>query len=167
MKAIVLFDTLFGNTERIASRLAAGLQATGIVAEDANIKGLEIERLVEYDLIALGAPTQYLTASKPMKDFLERLKAVNLRGKSAFAFDTRYGYPLSGSAAKFIEKKLKHLGLEIIRPRSSATVVQQKTAVKVGDSILKEGTEAAFEVVGKELGELLCERARKAGNVVA
>jgi len=161
MKAIVLFDTLFGNTERIASCLAAGLQETGIEAEYVNIKGVEVNRLVVYDLIVLGAPTQYLSASKPMKGLLERLKAVNLRGKYGFAFDTKFGYPLSGSAAKFIEKKLKGLGLEIIQPHSSAIVVGQKTAVKVGDAMLKEGIQDLFEKTGKELGVLLQERAQK------
>ena len=96
MKGIVLFDTLFGNTERVASRLAAGLQETGIDAEYLNIKGVAPDRLIEYDLIALGAPTQYHSASKPMKDFLEQLKTVNLRGKYGSAFDTKFGYPLSG-----------------------------------------------------------------------
>ena len=167
MKGIVLFDTLFGNTERVASRLAAGLQETGIDAEYLNIKGVAPDRLIGYDLIVLGAPTQYHSASKPMKDFLEQLKTVNLRGKYGSAFDTKFGYPLSGSAAKFIEKKLKDLGLEIIHPRSSAIVIGQKAAVKVGDAMLKQGTEEIFEKVGKELGMLLQDRAGKTEGVAA
>ena len=65
-------------------------------------------------------------------------------GKYGFAFYTKYGYPLSESAAKFIEKKLKDLGFEIIHPCSSAIVVRQESAVKVGDSILKQGDRRAI-----------------------
>jgi menaquinone-dependent protoporphyrinogen IX oxidase len=54
MKAIVLFDTLFGNTERIANSLAKGLQEAGITTECTNIKMARLEKLPEYDLLALG-----------------------------------------------------------------------------------------------------------------
>ena len=80
---------------------------------------------------------------------------MDLSGKYGFAFDTRIGSPLSGSAAKFIEKKLKDLGLEVIHPRASAIVVSQKEPVKPGHVMLKNGSEEAFEKLGEELGLLL------------
>jgi flavorubredoxin len=171
MKAIVLFDTLYGNTEKIANSLAKGLQEAGVETEYVNIKGIDVGRLSSYDLLVIGAPTQYISASKPTKNFLERLNTVNLKGKYGFAFDTKLDYPLSGSGAKFIEKKLKGLGLEIIRPRSSAIVVvgQKKKDhdKKIEDVMLKEGMDKLFEKVGKELGVLLKERAKKREGVTA
>lgn len=162
MKAIVLFDTLFGNTERIANSLARGMQDAGVEAKCVSIKIASIEKLSEYDLIALGAPTQYITASKSMKEFLDQLKEVDLKGKWGFAFDTKLDSIMAGSAAKFIEKKLKACGVDIIRPRSSAIVVARKEKekikkkqVKIGEAILKEGVEEQFRAIGKELGELL------------
>jgi menaquinone-dependent protoporphyrinogen IX oxidase len=171
MKAIVLFDTLFGNTERIANSLARSMQESGIAAECVNIKMARVEKLSEYDLLALGAPTQYITASKTMKDFLDRLKELNLKGKCGFAFDTKLDSFMAGSAAKFIEKKLKAYGVDIIRPRSSAIVIGRKEKekkkngeeIKIGEAVLKEGMEELFETVGKELGTLLESRARKVG----
>jgi flavorubredoxin len=156
MNAIVLYDTLFGNTEKIAFRIAKGLQSAGTAAEAINIKGAGVDTLERYDLLVLGAPTQYFTASKPLKGFLARLEGVNLKGKQGFAFDTKLDSRLSGSAAKFIEKKLIEKGLEIIRPRASAIVTGQnaKTA-QAGEAILKDGMEAHFESIGKELGGLL------------
>jgi flavorubredoxin len=154
MKAIVLYDTLFGNTERIAKRMATGLHKSGVEAESVNIKQAQVDRLAGYDLLALGAPTQYFTASKPLKAFLEQLKGVNLKGKRGFAFDTRLDSRLSGSAAKFIEKRLQELGIDIIRQRASALVVCEKGA-KPEDTILKEGMEDLFESIGRELGTLL------------
>ena len=74
MNAIVLFDTLFGNTEKIALSIARGLQDAGVEARAVNIKDANMDGLAGYDLLALGAPTQYFTASKPLKVFLERLE---------------------------------------------------------------------------------------------
>ena len=156
MEAIVLFDTIFGNTERIAGRLVAGLQKTGIRAESANIKAANVAELARYDLLALGAPTQYFTASKPLKKFLEQLKDLDLKGKHGFAFDTKLDSRLSGSAAKFIEKKLAELGVDIILPHASAIVMSEKKKTdRVGEAILREGMEDLFESIGKEIGTFL------------
>ena len=68
-----------------------------------------------------------------------------MNGKSGFAFDTKFDSRLSGSAAKFIEKRLEELGIKIIRPRQSAIV--EKT-----EGPLEEGEMEAFERTGFEIG---------------
>ncbi len=169
MNAIVLFDTVFRNTERIANSLATGLQDAGVAAECVSIKIVRVDKLIDYDLLALGAPTQYITASKPMKVFLGQLKDLDLKGKCGFAFDTKLDYIMAESAVKFIEKKLKPSGVDIIRPRSSAIVIARKEKekikkeqIKIGEAVLKEEMEEQFETIGKELGELVKRsRARK------
>lgn len=162
MKAIVLFDTLYGNTEKIASSLTKGLQGSGVEVSLTNIKAVNIDELAKYDLLALGAPTQYFSASKPLKEFLKMLQGTDLRGRYGFAFDTKLESRLSGSAAKFIENKLQELGLEIIRPRASAIVFVQKKNKDTKDdtgeiTLLKDGMEGLFESIGKELAILLKE----------
>ena len=52
--------------------------------------------------------------------------------------------------AKFIEEKLKNLGLEIITPRESAIVFGMNE--KEGDAILKEGEETRFKQIGLRIG---------------
>lgn len=170
MKAIVLFDSLFGNTERIAKSLARGLQEVGVEAECVNITIASIDKVSRYDLIALGAPTQFETASKPMKEFLERLKDLDLKSRYGFAFDTRLDDIMAGSAAEYIEKKLAIYGLEILRPRSSATVVWQEERREGGEeprtqANIVEEMEALFEAVGKELGELLQNRDQRVAKI--
>lgn len=164
MKAITLFDTCFGNTEKIARSLAKGLQDAGVESECTSIDLVRIDNLAAYDLLAMGAPTQYLSASKPMKEFLKRLEAANLKGRYGFAFDTKLDSPLSGSAAKFIEKRFKDLGLEIIKPRSSAIVyVKKEHGAKPGeDTVLKNGMQELFEKIGTEIGVFLRNSREKA-----
>jgi len=74
------------------------------------------------------------------------------------SFDTRLGAPLSGSAAKFIEKELKNLGLQIIAPRESAIVFGVKK--EEGSARLKEGEEKRFEQIGTQVGTALAARGR-------
>lgn len=160
-KAIIIFDTLYGNTEKIANSLANGLLKVGIEAKCVNVKDAQSKVVADYDLIAVGAPTHYFTSSKHMRQFLERLKGINLKGKAGFAFDTKLDSHLSGSASKFIEKRLAGLGLEIIRSRVSAIVIAQKKSDTGGEAILKEGMEELFEQVGNELGKLLDARSKR------
>ncbi len=126
-----------------------GLQRAGVETVCLNMRDVHVASLAEYDLIAMGAPTQAFTASRPMRDFLQKLQeGQGLKGKYGFAFDTKFRNRLSGSEAKFIEKNLTQLGMEIIRPRQSAIV-------KKTEGPLEEGEEQAFERIRYEIGATL------------
>jgi flavodoxin len=156
MKAIIIYHTRFGNTERIAKSLEIGLkEATDIqdvVCINVRDGVTDIDSLKEYDIICIGAPTEGFSAPKPIKQFLTKLKGVNLAGKYGFAFDTTVDSRLSGSAAKFIEKELKKQGLQIVSPVESAIVFALKEMGTITDARLKEGEEKRFEQVGLQLG---------------
>ena len=158
MKAIIIYHTRFGNTERIAKSLEIGLkEASGIqdvVCTNVRdvVTAVDDDSLKEYDIICIGAPTEGFSAPKPIKEFLGKLKRVNLAGKYGFAFDTKVDSKLSGSAAKFIEKELKSQGLQIVAPRESAIVFALKEMGTITDARLKEGEDKRFEQVGLQLG---------------
>lgn len=160
MKAIIIYHTRFGNTEKIAKSLEIGLKkASGIQdvvctnVRDIVASAVDNDNfLKEYDIICIGAPTEGFSAPKPIKEFLGKLKRVNLAGKYGFAFDTKVDSKLSGSAAKFIEKELKSQGLQIVAPRESAIVFALKEMGTITDARLKEGEDKRFEQVGLQLG---------------
>lgn len=155
-RAIVIFDSKFGNTGEVAKQLAGGLQRAGLSVDCLNMRDVNIETLENYDLIAVGAPTQAFTASKPMKDFLTRLDDVKtLKGKHGFAFDTKFASRLSGSAAKYIEGHLSKMGIDIVRPRESAIV-------KKTEGPLEEGEPETFDRVGFEIGTAITKTPLKA-----
>jgi flavodoxin len=162
MRACVIFDTRYGNTEKIAKSFETGLKEAGIQTVCANAKDVAVDSLKQYGLICVGAPTEAFTASKPMKEFLGKLKSTDLSGKYGFAFDTKLGSSFSGSAAKFIEKELNNLGLQIIAPRESAIVFGVKE--EEGGARLKEGEEKRFEQIGLQVGTM---KAHSGGNPVA
>jgi flavodoxin len=155
-KGIVIYDSNFGNTEKIARALALGLGEKGAEIDCLKVNQVDIERLAEYDFIAVGGPTHIISASKPMKEFLERLKAVDLRGLKGFSFDTRNESRMNSrmwllfenSAARVIESALRGMKVDIVRPRRSAIVEGR-------EGPLHEGMEETFRQIGVEIAESL------------
>lgn len=143
--AAVIFDSEYGNTEKVARALAKGLHEEGLTVDCLNIRDVAPPILNDYDLLAFGAPTQALTVSKRMKDFLTRLAGMDFQHKYGFAFDTKLKSMFAGSGGGFVEKKMRSLGFEIIEPHFSAIVKG-----KAGP--LEEGSEKNFEKMGAYIG---------------
>ena len=164
MRACVIFDTRYGNTEKIAKSFETGLKQAGVLTVCANAKDVTVDSLKQYDLICIGAPTEAFSASRPMKEFLAKLKGIDLSGKCGFAFHTKMGFRFSGSAAKFIEKELNNLGLEVIAPHESAIVFTLKERGAITGARLKEGEEKRFEQIGLQVGTIA---AQSGGQTIA
>jgi flavodoxin len=149
-KALVVYDSLYGNTEKVAKSLAKGLEGGGANVDCVRVDAVKFDELGGYDLLVMGSPTQAWSASKPMKAFLEHLKSVEgLSGKKAFAFDTKMSRSmLAGSAGGKIEGKLKSLGLTIVKPHASAVV-------KGREGPLEEGAEETFKQLGAEFAKMM------------
>jgi flavodoxin len=125
-KAIVIYDTKFGNTEKIAKALAGGMSEQGIEVYCIKVEDVQITKLPEFDLVTIGGPTHGFSMSKPIKEFIQKIKHVDLRDKKAFAFDTK-NRGRWGSAAKGIEKRLKTMDVTRLKgatPRRYGKKVQ-------------------------------------------
>jgi flavodoxin len=155
IKAAVIFGTRYGNTEKIARSLETGLKGSGFDTVCVDERNAAIDSLEQYDLICFGAPTEGFSAPKSMKEFLERVKTNGLSRKYGFAFDTKLDWRVSGSAAKFIEKELTELGLQIVAPRESAIVYTLKEGGTIVGARLKEGEADRFEKIGAQIGTVL------------
>ncbi len=148
-KALVVYDSVYGNTEKIAKALAKGLGDGGVTADCVRVDVVKLDGLSSYDFLVLGGPTHSMGVSKPMGTFLEQLKSVEgFSGKKAFAFDTKYKSMFAGSAGAKIEGKLKSLGLSIVKPHASAIV-------KGKEGPLEEGAEETFKQLGVELAKMM------------
>jgi flavorubredoxin len=149
VKALVVYDSVYGNTEKVAKALATGLESNGVDVELVKVDAVKFDELGEVDLLCVGGPVHAWNASKPVKEFLERLKSVEgLSRKKAFAFDTKLKSRLAGSAGGKIERKLKNIGLTIAKPSESAIV-------KGKEGPLEESAEGTFKQIGAELAKTL------------
>jgi len=168
-RAIVLFDTKYGNTEKVARALARGMELAGVGVECCNIAQADLDSLSGFDLIAVGGPTHYRTASLPMQEFLSSLDRTDFSNKMGFAFDTRKESFWAGSAAKYIERRLRSKGLRMIWPSLSAWVFipeggmeppegigkEEAKELRRSQVLLGEKMEELFEKTGGEIGKAL------------
>jgi len=109
MKSLVIFDSSFGNTQKIAEILAAELGTKAVKVADFNKKDLEgIEMLI------VGSPINGWRPTPAITDFLKTLQSDKLNGIKATAFDTRIKLFIHGDAKDKIASELKNAGAEII-----------------------------------------------------
>jgi hypothetical protein len=139
MDAVVVYESMYGNTRQLAHAIAKGIGgATVIAVADANS-----ERLAGAELVVAGGPTHMLgmsgpnsrrsavaAAAKPGSGLTvepgasgpgirEWLADARGRGAAAAAFDSRLRPWLAGRAAPKIARGLRRRGFHVIdRPRS-------------------------------------------------
>jgi flavodoxin len=88
MKVLVIYDSVFGNTEQVARAIgnALGSQADVNVLRVSDVKP---EHLMGVDLLIVGSPTRAFSPTPAIKKFLANIPQQGLRGVTVAAFDTR------------------------------------------------------------------------------
>jgi hypothetical protein len=64
MRALVAYESMFGNTERVARAVAAGLRLEGVDTTIVNVATSEPVDLTDVDLLVVGAPTHGFSLSR-------------------------------------------------------------------------------------------------------
>lgn len=158
MRSLVVYESMYGNTHRIAEAIGHGLSAAGPVVV-VPIDEAVPERVAAADLLVIGAPTHAHGMSRPttrrsavedaerpdsvlhldpaaegsgVREWLEGLPRLDV---PVAAFDTRVrmAAALTGRAAKGISKHLRRAGGREITPPESFFVTK--------DNVLEEGEE--------------------------
>jgi flavodoxin I len=116
MKTLVVYDSLYGNTEQIARAIGGAIEGEVKVAKvgEADAAGLNA-----YDLIIVGSPTQGGRYTKNMQAFVGKVPADALKNKKVAAFDTRAKtkwVKIFGYAAPRIADALKDKGGDLLAP---------------------------------------------------
>ncbi len=123
MKALIAYDSMFGNTEKIAQSINDRLTESMNV-EMAHISKLNSKNLTGFNLVVVGSPTHRCKPSESINVFLDNISRRDLKGISVAAFDTRYHMSkwllwLAGSATKRISRKLtSKRGILLLKPES-------------------------------------------------
>jgi len=148
MQTLVVYESMYGNTRRVAEAVAAGAEAAGPAAV-VHVTDIDPDHLDEVGLLVLGAPThawglprpttRETAASKPnpgspelepnatgpgVRELLNQLGRLSA---PAAAFDTRLNAPslLTGRASRAIAAHLRRLGAQVIDPPESFLVTRQ------------------------------------------
>jgi len=119
MNALIVYDSQFGNTERVAQRIASTLSEFG-QARAVRVGQVHYEELQGVDMLILGCPTQGMRQTPTMQSFIAHIPRELLRGLSVACFDTRFrgGFWML-SAAPSMAKQLGMMGVELlVQPES-------------------------------------------------
>jgi flavodoxin len=140
MNALVIFDTVFGNTAKIAQAIATalGTQAIPVSQVDANqLRGL--------NLLVIGSPTRGFRPTEGVSKLLNGLPKNHLAGVRVAAFDTRivletidskalrFLVDKGGYAARSIAKTLEKKGGQLAMPPEGFFVTGEQGPLKDGE----------------------------------
>jgi hypothetical protein len=152
MKAVVVYESMYGNTHLVADAIGGGLRNTG----DVDVAVVSVDEanevlLKDADLVIVGGPTHAHgmshtstrrgavdAATKPGKELAldpdaegaglrDWFTTLGHRSASAAAFDTRLDLPavVTGRASKGIARRLRQHGFTLIMEPKSFFVTKQ------------------------------------------
>jgi flavodoxin-like protein len=150
-RALVVYESMFGNTRQVAQAVAEGLSASAAVAVVE--VGAALPLLDDVDLLVVGAPTHAFGMSRPstrksaadqavgevvsagigLREWLDGLDNRHPTAQVA-AFDTRMKAALlSGSAARRALSKLRRLGFAVAARPESFVVTGMRGPLRDGE----------------------------------
>ena len=141
MKGIVVYDTSYGNTKKIAETIAETLKESEVEVDLFYVK--DVKKLIEkdYDFFVLGSPTKFGTMSFAIRGFLGKVNKEQWTSKPFAAFDTENPENIEKarvekkewSAAEKISEKLRDKKMNQMLPVLKALVLGWKGPLKEGE----------------------------------
>ena len=139
---LVVYDSYFGNTEKIAQEIGKAL------GDDVPVKrpsDLQVDTLSGLDYLIVGAPTRVFRPSDAIKAVLKTIPSATLKGVKVAAFDTRmdpenvgnsilkFMAGLFGYSAEPIAKSLVKKGGELVGDPAGFVVLDSEGPLREGE----------------------------------
>ena len=129
MRALIVYWSATGNTEKVAVAIEKGLASRDIEVTKSVVTDAADHDFYDYDLVFLGSPTYMFMPPDPVNKFMKdklkmhskrgdiKLKSPRLPGKKAVVFVT-YSGPHTGEneavpVGKYIGQMFEHIGFEV------------------------------------------------------
>lgn len=112
MTNLVLYDSQFGNTQKIAEAIGKGIGSDVVVkaaGDTGNIPWSELKLLV------VGSPTQGGRPTQALQKALDSIPANNLHTTNVAAFDTRFKEADHGFGLKLLMKTIGYASAKILK----------------------------------------------------
>ncbi len=145
MKSLIIYDSLYGNTEIIAQVIKHVLDNQGEVAI-ARVGEAQLSQLAGLQLLVVGSPTQQFRPTAAMRTFFESIPDGALKGVNVAAFDTRltqaeiskngilaFFVRIYGFAARRIARQLQKKGGKLVLPAEGFLVEGMKGPLVQGE----------------------------------
>jgi flavodoxin len=103
MKVWVIYDSVYGNTEKIAQAIADAFKPQEN-PELVRASSVKPDQLRGSDLVIVGTPTQGFRPLESIRALLEHLPSEALKGTNVAAFDTRIAGKEAGAGARLVAR---------------------------------------------------------------
>jgi len=134
MKALIVYDSVYGNTEKIARAMAEAITPSSDVkvlrVGEANPSEME-----SIDLVIVGSPTHAGRPTPAVQDFLNKVTQQSLKGIQVAAFDTR----VTSKFAKIFGNAAGRMGRHLTKKGGVLIVSPENFFVTGREGPLKEG----------------------------
>ena len=133
MKVLIVYDSVYGNTEKIAKAIGGAITGEVKVLRVDEANPSELKTI---DLFIVGSPTQGGRPTPAIRDFLNKVPEPSLQGINVAAFDTRISTKLVGVfgyAAGRIAGNLKGKGGTLVASAEGFFVKGTKGPLREGE----------------------------------
>jgi flavodoxin len=145
MRALIVYDSLYGNTEKIAKAIGSTVGGEADVLRAAEVDPGDVKDL---DLLIVGSPTHGGRPTEAIQGLLGRLEESLPAGTSVAAFDTRLAarwVAIFGYAAGRIARTLEESGGTLAASPQGFVVERRQGPPRGGE--LERAADWAREVV--------------------
>ncbi|MDD2688716.1 MAG: flavodoxin domain-containing protein [Candidatus Omnitrophica bacterium] len=130
-KAVVVYETMWGATEKMARKIVEGITDSGVAVKLFDITTSDrtevIKEMLDAKGFVIGSSTHDNDMLTTIAGFLEFLKGLAPKNRVAATFGS-YGW--AGGAVKSVENVLKETGIEVIQPGLSVKYVPDENEIK-------------------------------------
>jgi flavodoxin I len=133
MKTLVVYDSVYGNTEKIAKAIGGAINDDVRVLRAGEANPSELKTI---GLFIVGSPTQGGRPTPAIQELLNKVPKASLKGINVAAFDTRVSTKIVGVfgyAAGRIASNLKGKGGVLVAPPEGFFVQGTKGPLKEGE----------------------------------
>ena len=130
-KAVIVFETMWGATEKMARMIAQGITDSGLSVKIFDIAQSDrtevVKEMLDAEAYLFGSSTHDNDMLPAMAGFLEFVKGLKPKGRSAALFGS-YGW--AGGAITSMEKEVKESGIEVIAAPISSRYMPDDNEMK-------------------------------------
>jgi len=141
VKTLIIYDSVFGNTEKVAKAIS---KAFAKEVEIAKVSEVKIEQLCGLNLLIVGSPTRAFRPTKELTAFLREIPENSLKKVRIAAFDTRVDVKELNN--KLLTNMVKFLGYaakpiaNLLSQKGGKQVIDPEGFIVLGEKgPLKEG----------------------------
>ncbi|MBI5037927.1 MAG: flavodoxin family protein [Candidatus Kerfeldbacteria bacterium] len=116
MKTLVIFDSQFGNTQKIAEAIKLGLSGDVLMKRASDVLP---EDFTSLGILVVGSPTQGGRATQAVQACINALPAGSLKDVRVAAFDTRFNAEKYNIGYRLILRTVKYAAQKIAKDLES------------------------------------------------